>query len=220
MTKYGHCLAGHDPTFVPTDVRFQTYPHRDENSASITSIDGNGRLNYILYLEMTDNATPPTGDDEFLQPNNGNWTNGTDPSRDGIEEFGSCIFSRQKFLESYFIPRLKKLNRMMSASYNNPSMSFDANLVRWWCSFTFPVVVGDHCSGYTVKDPADDEYALTYSATQPQAVTDVVNLVPDGFSELASGALCWYHSKAPANWTKHDSTCMSTCDSYAESKPF
>ncbi|KAK2758179.1 hypothetical protein FQN54_004023 [Arachnomyces sp. PD_36] len=211
--------TGHEPTFLPTDVRFQTYPYRDTNHESITSIDGNGRLNYILYLEMTDNDPPPNGDDEFLSPNNGNWTNGTDPSRDGIAEFGTWVLSRRKFLDTWFVPRLNKLNRMMNTAFVDPTMSFNANLVLWSTTFNFPLLVGDGCQGFTIKDPKDDGYAMSYSATQPGAVTTMVRDagVDNLFPSPGTGALCWYHSKTPSNWTKHDTSSWSKCDTYAQS---
>lgn len=179
---------------MPTDVRFQTYPYQDEDGRPVEAgLDGKGQLNYLLYLEMTDDRSPPIGDDEFLNAN-GNWTNGTDPNTDGIAEFGTYVLSRQNFMERWFVPKLKKINRIMSAAFYGLSMHFDANIVEWSATFSFPILVGDNCKGFDVADKQDDAYALTYSASPPK---DFVDMAGDAFSAPAKGAMCWYYSKTP-----------------------
>ena len=170
---------------------------------------------------MTDNDKPPSGDDEFLPPNHGNWTNGTDPSKDGIEEFGTYVLSRQKFFEAWFVPKMRKINRMMSGLIHSPKMSFDADPTQYATAFRFPVLVGDECKAYSVQDPKDDAYSMTYSSTQPTDFLKAVKnaALPNLFPNPGAGALCWYYFKSPPDWDQHDSAYGSTCHSYAQCKP-
>lgn len=110
----------------------------------------------------------------------------------------------------------------MGASYVKPSMSFDANLIKWWASFKFPVLVGDGCQGYSIPDKKDDDYSMAYSSSQPDGlkklVQEVSGIHDKPLSDLPEGALCWYYWATPLNWTQHDSAYLSKCDSYARCK--
>lgn len=169
---------------------------------------------------MTDNHTPPSGDGEFLPADNGNWTNGTDPSTQGIEEFGTYILSRKNFLETWLLPKMNKLNRMMSASYYSVEMHFHGNLIEWWCEFQFPVLVGDNCQGYDVPDSRDNAYAMTHAASMPSEIqimiltAGVSGLLPDP----GQGAWCYYQWNSPEPWEHHDEDWNNKCYSFAKGK--
>ncbi|KAL3422841.1 hypothetical protein PVAG01_04588 [Phlyctema vagabunda] len=220
--------TGHEATFVPSDVRFQTYPWRDGNGATINGYEGNGRLNYLLYCEMVDGNTPPQPADatSILQPV-GNWTNGSDPSKDPLQEFGSYYLAKRNFLDAWFIPRLKKVNRTMSCTYWQPSMSFSGNLAEWSATFNFSIVVGAGCQAYGVKDSEDDKYNMTSASSQPEKVTNMLSDIPDdaknvAFSTLPTGALSWYYWNSPENpktdWTQEDHDFGNRCDSEARAR--
>ena len=174
---------------------------------------------------MVDGHTPPQPADAnaVLQPV-GNWTNGTKPGKDPIQEFGSYFLSRRNFLDNWIVPRLKKINRTMSCTYINPFMSFSGNLVEWQALFNFSVLVSDNCQEYGVQDSGDDKYNMTFLTSQPQQVTDMLNDLPDdakgaAFSNLDPGALCWYYWNSPENpkteWTQEDHDWGNRCDSAA-----
>ncbi|KJK66656.1 hypothetical protein P875_00127979 [Aspergillus parasiticus SU-1] len=135
-----------DPTFKPTALRFQTYPWSDATGPVDPGFEGTGRLNYLLYLEMTDSRPLPGGDDEYLNVT-GNWTDGTDPSQEGIAEFASYVLARQRFLDEWFLPRLSKINRMMSASMT-------VTYHHWQVSG-----VGTNCSRFSIM-PGTNDMAL------------------------------------------------------------
>jgi hypothetical protein len=174
---------------------------------------------------MVDGHTPPKPADaaSILQPV-GNWTNGTEPGKDPIQEFGSYFLSRNNFLDNWIVPRLKKVNRTMSCTYWNPSMSFGGNLIEWHATFNFSVAVSDNCQAYGVQDSGDDKYNMTYFGAQPQKVTDMLNSLPDdakkaAFAPLGAGALCWYYYNSPekpkTDWTQEDHDTGNRCDSEA-----
>ncbi|PGH16369.1 hypothetical protein AJ80_05219 [Polytolypa hystricis UAMH7299] len=209
-----------EPTFVPSDVRFQTYPYHDSEGHTETGLSGKGQLNYLLYLEMTDNNTPPVGPDEFLPPDGGNWANGTDPNKDGIEEFGTYVLSRKNFVETWLLPKMRKLNRMMNVSYSGAEMKFWGNIEEWECKFRFPVLIGDGCRGYDVTDPRDDDYMLSNYSEVPSDVTEMIkqtgrkDLLPD----RGSGAWCYYHWLDTTDLDQHDKDWNNECWSWAKAK--
>lgn len=87
-------------------------PHYKEYNGS----DGNGRLNYLLYLEMTGNedgtVSKASKDGRFLKEM-GNWTDGRNPGKDPRSKFGTFMLTEKKFLEEYLLPKFDKINRMV-----------------------------------------------------------------------------------------------------------
>lgn len=100
---------GHPPTFMPVDCRFQTYPWMDPNDPNYKEYNGNdgkGRLNYLLYLEMTGNSdgtTPEVKKEGRFLEHGGNWTDGTQPGKDAGSKFGTYVKSRYSpLINSWF----------------------------------------------------------------------------------------------------------------------
>lgn len=106
----------HPPTFLPTDVRFQTYPWvgKAPGFQPTSGLTGTSVLNYLCYLEMTDKRAPPTGPAQFLTPN-GNWTDG-DGSKISSTDLGTFCMSRRNFLERWLLPKLRVMNQAMEPS--------------------------------------------------------------------------------------------------------
>jgi hypothetical protein len=180
-------------------------------------------MNSILYLEMTDNHSPPTLKDEFL-PIGDNWVKEIDPNNDGIAAMGTYVLAKQNFMESWFVPKVKKLNRMMSARFDGHWFHFEsyANGVRKW-TFNHPLLIGDGCSSYSKPDSKDDEFKMTFSMDPPAKFDELMTEteLPDVLPLVEKGALCWYQYQAPPHdWLRREdfgdkgdsyTLCMLSC---------
>lgn len=121
-----------------SDVRYQTYPWRDKNGTV------EPRLNSLLYLEMTDGRPPPdsqkqeTATQVFLPEDKGNWTNGTDPSVDDFEKFGTFMLKRERFMDDWLIQKLDPINKLMTLHVEDTTVGVWANVIetKWSWSFS------------------------------------------------------------------------------------
>jgi hypothetical protein len=146
-TKTDFKVQGHDPTFSPSDIRFQTYPWKKpgvSNYDPVAGLDGESRLNYLCYLEMTDGDKPPSTTDPkaFLNPAQGAWTDGVDPSTEVASKFGAYKLTGRKFLEGYLIPKLTPLNNLMTTDVATPNIGIQAwfDHVNW--NFSLDLHIG------------------------------------------------------------------------------
>jgi hypothetical protein len=95
------------------------YPWTDPNDPTrkeVNSYDGNGQLNYLLYLEMTgnkDGVTPVSIPTVRFLEESGNWTDGRDPEREPMSKFGNFMLTKKKFLDDYLLPKFDRLNCMV-----------------------------------------------------------------------------------------------------------
>lgn len=116
----------HPATFLPTDVRFQTYPWVGANGAEVgPGITGNSVLNYLCYLEMTDKRAPPTGTNAVLIPN-GNWTDG-DASNPSSMDQGTFMLSKRNFLDRWLLPQLRAMNQILEPSVTQIPVKVDVD---------------------------------------------------------------------------------------------
>ena len=82
-------------------------------------------MNYLIYLQTVDAHTPPgKSDDGAVLQYLGNWTLGTNPDTNQLQDFATYVLSQGNLLETWFVPKLKKVNRSMSAWFANPSFTF------------------------------------------------------------------------------------------------
>lgn len=104
-----------------SDVRYQTYPWTNPQTGKQAkhSYDGEGSLNYLLYLETVGSNQAPdrSADDAFLSLKMGNWTEGVDPKSDSTSSFGTYVLSCKNFMEGYILPKLATVNRLMSVDW-------------------------------------------------------------------------------------------------------
>lgn len=110
----GGPTGDHPPTFLPTDVKFQSYPWigKPPNNQPISGLTGNAVLNYLCYLEMTDNRPPPTDLSATYLKIDGNWTDG-DTSNVSSMDLGTFCLSKRNFLDRWLLPKLRAMNQIM-----------------------------------------------------------------------------------------------------------
>jgi hypothetical protein len=100
-----------------------TYPwtNPDTGNATESGLDGDGRLNYLLYLETVGTHDPPTesAKEAVLDTRMGNWTDGRTPGTDDASKFGTFILSSGNFMDQFLIPKLSPINRMLSMDISN-----------------------------------------------------------------------------------------------------
>lgn len=95
-----------------------TYPwtNPESHNAAEPGLDGDGRLNYLLYLETVGSHTPPkdSSREAVLSTRMGNWTEGRKPGIDAPSKFGSFVLSSANFMDNWILPRFSAINRIMS----------------------------------------------------------------------------------------------------------
>ncbi|ESZ89688.1 hypothetical protein SBOR_9927 [Sclerotinia borealis F-4128] len=211
--------AGHEPTFLPTNLRFQTIPWFDPANRSTyvptPGLTGKSVLNYLLYLETTgDNPFPQGGtEDTFLKDGEGNWTDGTDPATDSPSKFGTMVISNKNFMDKFFLPKMRKLNR--SAAVKFDTLTIRVHQTAWVFSYdnkiTFSISVGDGVTAYNVVDSGDDTYAFA----SPKAISDGTTWGATEWAALpalASGAVQWTFTKDFDEVHSHDTSGSSSID--------
>ncbi|KAF7502138.1 hypothetical protein GJ744_006985 [Endocarpon pusillum] len=136
-------------TFEVNNTRYMTYPWTDPDNHNIAEpgLDGNGRLNYLLYLETVGSHTPPldSASDSILSTKMGNWTEGRNPGVDDPSKFGSYVLSSTNFMDGYLIPKLSIINRTMSVDISNVTTWAEDNFFsyRWKVTADFGIGLGD-----------------------------------------------------------------------------
>ena len=183
---------------MPIDCRFQTYPWMDPNDSNYkeyNGIDGNGRLNYLLYLEMTGNndGTKPEVKQEgrFLK-GVGNWTDGRNPSPgpDRRSMFGTFMLTHQKFLTEFLLPKFDKMNRMVKMDLSDLKAEVYTKGLYSYFSRDVKIAIGAGVKeGY---DAGDAAYRFLKASTIEQMIT---KLIPAGVwfdTPLPTNALVWY----------------------------
>jgi len=132
-------------TFEVNDTRYQTYPwtHPETKNAAVSGLDGEGRLNYLLYLETVGKNTPPKASDAsaVLSTRLGNWSEGRQPGIDGGSLFGTFKLSSSMFMESYILPKLSAINRIMSLDVESVYAKSDYGW-KWSSEFSVTISVG------------------------------------------------------------------------------
>jgi len=196
---------GHPPYFTPTDVRFQTYPWIDPTTKvqAPPSLALPGGLNYLLYLEMTDNETPPDANSPsaFLPTSNGNWTDGTDPSKNSPSSFGTMVIGRKNFLEKYFLPKLWKVNRVMIADLVSvePYIHQILRPFTYEYKFSYTMSVGSGVPNVDVPQADDSKYAFVSQSSPDDGSKYLEKKIDDKYGALPAGALTWYYTSGVAS---------------------
>ncbi|KAM0167528.1 hypothetical protein ACHAQE_000422 [Botrytis cinerea] len=215
--------AGHEPTFLPTGLRFQTIPWFDPSSRSTyvptSGLTGKSVLNYLLYLETTgDNPFPQGGTaDAFLTGGEGNWTDGTDPATDSPSKFGTMVISNKNFMDKFFLPKMRKLNRSAAVKFNTLTIWVHqtAGIFDYENRITFGISVGDGVTAYDVVDSGDDTYAFA----SPKAISDGTTWGATEWAALPalpSGAVQWSFTRDFGEVHDHDTSGLSGIDTIGD----
>ncbi|KAF7870613.1 hypothetical protein EAF04_004357 [Stromatinia cepivora] len=215
--------AGHEPTFLPTNLRFQTIPWFDPANRSTyvptSGLTGKSVLNYLLYLETTgDNPFPQGGtEDTFLKGGEGNWTDGTDPATDSPSKFGTMVISNKNFMDKFFLPKMKKLNRSAAVKFDTLTIWVHqtAGVFAYENKITFSISVGDGVTAYDVVDSGDDTYAFA----SPKAISDGTAWGATEWAALPalpSGAVQWTFTKDFDEVHSHDTSGLSGIDTIGD----
>jgi hypothetical protein len=193
-------LPGHPPYFTPTDVRFQTYPWVNPTTKvqAPPALSLPGALNYLIYLEMTDNEKPPDPNSEnaFLPTSNGNWTDGTNPSQDSPSSFGTMVIGRKNFLEKYFLPKLWKVNRAMISDLTSvsPSIHQTHAAFAYEYNFHYTMAVGTGVPDVNTPQADDKNYAFVRGASPDDGSKYLEAKIDEKYGALPDGALTWYYT--------------------------
>lgn len=160
-------------------------------------IDGNGRLNYLLYLEMTgndDGSVPKVEPEGRFLKEVGNWTDGRIPGQDPRSQFGTFMLTHRKFLDEYLLPKFDKMNRMVKIDLTGLKATIrTVSKIAYW-SRDVTVVIGAGVQPGTVKD--DAEYRFMKGTSSSQAMTGTLS--GESYPTLLpANALTWY-------WSFHD----------------
>lgn len=169
-----------------------TYPWTDPDShtAATPGLDGDGRLNYLLYLETFRGNTPPleSSKDAVLGTRMGNWTDGRKPGIDDQSKFGTFILSSANFMEKYLVPKLSSINRIMSMDISNVSTWAEYNFFsyKWSVGADFSIGLGNADEDKTTFKLKKQDY--TWNDSWQQEAKDFLKR----FNEpLGSGSNVW-----------------------------
>ncbi|CCT71986.1 uncharacterized protein FFUJ_14020 [Fusarium fujikuroi IMI 58289] len=156
-------LASQRATFEVNNVRYMTYPWTDPetNTSAPPGLNGNGRLNYLLYLETVGQNTPPPDSERgaVLDTRMGNWTDGRKPGTDSPSKFGTFILSSANFMESFVNQKLPAINRIMS-------MNIDQ--VTCWADYHFFTYDWEVTATYFVGHEDASKDSTTYALKQQE----------------------------------------------------
>ncbi|KAL9106678.1 MAG: hypothetical protein Q9227_008330 [Pyrenula ochraceoflavens] len=188
---------GHPPTFMPVDCRFQTYPWKEpgnSNYQEINSIDGNGRLNYLLYLEMTGNydgtKTEVQQDGRFLKEV-GNWTDGRTPGTDPPGKFGTFMLTYQKFWNEFLLPKFDKMNRLVMVDLKSIKAGVYTKGLYSYFSRDLSIAIGEGVtSSYDAKDKD-----FRFGKEDSSGINNILKALPANLffpSTMPTNALVWY----------------------------
>ena len=182
---------------MPVDCRFQIYPWKDPNDPSYqeyNGIDGNGRLNYLLYLEMTgnnDGSIPEVGQEGRFLTEVGNWTDGRNPGagKDPSSQFGTFILTHQKLLEEFLLPKFDKMNRSVKTDLSG--LKAEVHTKGFYSYFKRDVRIEIGAGVATGFEPMDANYPFT----RDQSLDNIMRFMPSSLvfpTRLPSNALTWY----------------------------
>ena len=144
-------------TFEVNNARYMTYPwtNPETKAAAEPGLDGDGRLNYLLYLETVGTHTPPlaSAKESILGTRMGNWTDGRKPGIHPAHEFGTYILSYKNFMEDFIIPKLQDFTHMLSLSIYD---------LKAWADWKFPYLYhrASIGLGMGVGDSKDTAFAM------------------------------------------------------------
>jgi hypothetical protein len=137
-------------------------PDHPDTYKPFVGINGNGRLNYLLYLEMTGNQDGSISKvntdlhERFLSPKLGNWTEGRSPGKDPPTQFGTFLLTHRKFINEFLVPKFDKMNRMVKIDLSNLKAGVRTEGLTAYFSRDVDIAIGEGVKpGY---DKGDDAY--------------------------------------------------------------
>jgi hypothetical protein len=146
LTASFSLTANRRATFEVNNARYMTYPWTDPNTkvAPTPSLDGDARLNYLLYLETVGSHMPPLESEPsaILNTHMGNWTDGRKPGTDAASKFGTFILSSANFMETYLVPKFAAINRIMSMDINGVAAWAECNFPFMWYKWRVTATYG------------------------------------------------------------------------------
>ena len=160
---------------------------------------------------MTDGDQPPatTNPKAFLNPAQGAWTDGVDPSTEVSSKFGAYKLTGRKFLEGYLIPRLTPLNNLMTPDVSKPVVGIRAwfSSVDWDFSWSLSIgkdweKAGDRGkfkrrpANFNFNDPKSFSAALSDQTWENLMALAGISTM----ATLSSDALVWTY----VNYVKRD----------------
>ncbi len=173
---------------MPVDCRFQMYPWMDSSDPlyeEYNGIGGNGRLNYLLYLEMTGNedgtVSKASKDGRYLKEM-GNWTDGRSPGQEPRSKFGTFMLTEKKFLEEYLLPKFDKMNRMVKIDLSD--LKADVRTEGLYSYFPHDIKLAIGAGVHAGPDPIDAQYRFQKKPAPPEGMS-----FP---TVLPSNAMTWY----------------------------
>ena len=144
------------------NVRYMTYPwtHPETRKSARPSLSGEGRLNYLLYLETVKDHDQPLESDQsaILSTKMGNWTEGRNPGTDAPGKFGSFVLASKNFMDDFLVSKISCINRTMSVDiFNVTTWAEDSFFYyRWSVGASYGIGLGDE-----TKDASEFQLATT-----------------------------------------------------------
>ncbi|KAK1774876.1 hypothetical protein QBC45DRAFT_423868 [Copromyces sp. CBS 386.78] len=202
LTSMGFSVIANDPnnraTFEVNHSRYMSYPWTDPRNGKVAQqgLDGNGRLNYLLFLQTVGGNQPPdqSSPEAILNPRMGNWTEGRTPGKDDPTTFGTFMLSSGNFIERFVLPKLSAINRMMTVHISNVWAFLDTGFP--WLAYNFAVGStlemggGDTAKDQTTFNMRQQEYQ--WGKAWPQAGRDHF---ADIRKSPGKGASIWRYQK-------------------------
>jgi hypothetical protein len=175
------------------------------NYKEYNGIDGNGRLNYLLYLEMTgndDGSVPEVKQEGRFLKEVGNWTDGRIPGQDPRSQFGTFMLTHQKFLDEYLIPKFDKMNRMVKIDLSNLKATVETKGFSAYIDRDIEVAIG--AGVHSDVDEGDAKYRFSKGGSIELKVQGSVASGLDFPTTLPPNALKWYLYFIDEDMHQHD----------------